>query len=76
MFSNVLKGMIDRRGITPYRLHILIGVDHTLVYRWLNGERVPAARMLARLVGALNPSTTERADMFDAIVEHGERGQR
>jgi transcriptional regulator with XRE-family HTH domain len=62
--GNVLKQVLESFGITQYGLAKAMGVERTTVYRWVKGDRDPAADTVVEIVEALKLLNREAAEEF------------
>lgn len=60
LFSEHLRRLLERESITPIDLAVHLGVDVSLLYRWLRGDRVPGSRSshVSRIADYLNLDPT------------------
>ena len=62
--GNVLKQVLEQFGITQYGLAKSMRVERTTVYRWVKGDRDPAADTVVEIVEALKLLNREAAEEF------------
>jgi len=64
-----VKPLLDRHGITPYRLMKESGLAQGTVYRLVNGDTKSLnADTLDRVMGALRRLTGEEVEISDLLV--------
>jgi predicted transcriptional regulator len=62
--GNVLKQVLKQFGITQYGLAKAMEVERTTVYRWVKGDRDPAADTVVEIVEALKMLNRGAAEEF------------
>ena len=62
--GNVLKQVLKQFGITQYGLAKAMKVERTTVYRWVKGDRDPAADTVVEIVEALKTLNRQAAEEF------------
>lgn len=62
--GNVLKQVLEKYDLTQYGLAKAMGVERTTVYRWVKGDRDPAADTVVEIVEALKTINYQAAEDF------------
>lgn len=62
--GNVLKQVLETHDLTQYGLAKAMGVERTTVYRWVKGDRDPAADTVVEIVEALKSLNAQAAEDF------------
>jgi len=62
-FGSKLDALISRNGGNKYRLSKEIGIDRVMLYRVINGERVPGKDFLDKILPALRLSPAEEKEL-------------
>lgn len=56
-FGDVLKSLLDEKGITAYRLAVDLNIDRGLLSKIVNNKRQPSLNMLQKIADYLEVST-------------------
>ena len=59
MFSDNLNRILEKQGITHYRLAQLTGITHSAMSLYRNGKREPNLKNLTKIATALNVPVDE-----------------
>lgn len=52
-----LKEVLFARGLSPYEIELITGINHVSIYSYQNGERVPSVYTLGVLAKLCNVTT-------------------